>query len=1017
MNEKPTEPRPDRPQAAPQPRAATPTGEATTGPAGGSPKTPSRKAAAGPADQPVTELAAESAKQPAPATATAAEVGKKGRLRPWVLVGLLCSISLLGILAVVLLTDPWAMAGQSMTTGRIRTLIAARTVMMKDLTKPWSKPKAVLEPPITFATLREQIALSPRETVLPATAARGEIHVFTWPSLIRTFRLRVRAARDGTVLAVDTASVMEDDFTDTLLTQNAQLPQQTASSATPVAGTQPANQPPVPVAPVPPPPAAGVPVEAPVGPLLSLVEGAFSNLSAPPSPGVFVFPSANHNGDTHVVGPAVAIVASYLLAETGRPLFSHDPWFNTEALRSHGLLTHYRPMGEKERGLVLADVNDRRVVRSVLKEDGKELVLTVQFESQLPGEQPASFEHRVPEGQMHLLPVLMARDVIKHLRIPWTEQDDAMLTASTLESPTHLKVFQDSLGDLSNPTWDARRWIGFDNSCLCLALCEIWPGGNGRFDPKKQRAVPLNVALNTLNLTTPVGFSQALKQASWRQRQTRYYRSLCRAAKLMKDEKLVDALLERWSKQDRSTIGLTERADFLINWAWEARGSGWALEVDDKDWAPFNDRIKFARRELEEAVKDPFAWRAHCLMLTIGMAQSEGYEWMHTHFEAATKLLPDNTDPYTRLQNALQKRWRADRASRLAFARECLDTGKWSLGIPQIGINTLIEETQESAISATHYAAAKSDDVWNLMTRFQKASESLEDENIRTDVLAWYCNYGIGAERYQEIAPFWDRLQAIKNRPSPTFRGLYYRDLMAVNRGAKPVDPLATARVALVECRDDAAAAALKKVTGKTADEKAEIRRLQKTLELVKLLREREALHITPEQLLEIGAEVTPSGYRPIAGKPEWSVEDNVLLWQPPVGMSNDPVETTLVIPFGLQKANVDGGLELYDLAKSSAELVLHAQGLRDPILIVYRDNTVKASRGKQFLPDMADTLDDPSIAFDMELRTMVDHVNPGSGMSCDFKVLDNNPSAFAIRLKTVPGFKCGINSLRIVTY
>lgn len=95
---------------------------------------------------------------------------------------------------------------------------------------------------------------------------------------------------------------------------------------------------------------------------------------------------------------------------------------------------------------------------------------------------------------------------------------------------------------------------------------------------------------------------------------------------------LHDKIHEAWiaAKPDSITARVAH-ADFLVEYAWHARGSGYADTVTPKAWKTFGIRLGKAARILENArtlePKDPYFWN---VALTVGMGQG----WEKPAFDA-----------------------------------------------------------------------------------------------------------------------------------------------------------------------------------------------------------------------------------------------------------------------------------------------------------------------------------------------------------------------------------------------
>lgn len=128
-------------------------------------------------------------------------------------------------------------------------------------------------------------------------------------------------------------------------------------------------------------------------------------------------------------------------------------------------------------------------------------------------------------------------------------------------------------------------------------------------------------------------------------------------------------------------------AEFNVDWAWDARGSGTADTVTPQGWKLFEQRIEAADRALEQAWKlDPTQAAIYEKMMTICMAKSDkqGLElWFRRGIEA-------NPDDYQLCQNkmyALEPRWLGTHEEMLAFGRDCAATHNYYGSIAHMIVN------------------------------------------------------------------------------------------------------------------------------------------------------------------------------------------------------------------------------------------------------------------------------------------------------------------------------------------
>jgi hypothetical protein len=118
-------------------------------------------------------------------------------------------------------------------------------------------------------------------------------------------------------------------------------------------------------------------------------------------------------------------------------------------------------------------------------------------------------------------------------------------------------------------------------------------------------------------------------------------------------------LLDAWHKQFPESI--TEpvvRAHTLINYAWDARGTGWAREVPEEGWKQMRTRLKEARDVLEAAAKLP----ARCpewydAMQNVALGQVWTRKEFDQLFEEAVKFEPSYYSYYFNKAYYLTPRW------------------------------------------------------------------------------------------------------------------------------------------------------------------------------------------------------------------------------------------------------------------------------------------------------------------------------------------------------------------------
>lgn len=915
----------------------------------------------------------------------------------------------LAVILVVVGIEVWGRAGVSLTRRRLEALVSARLKILPAVGQV--PPEKIMEQELTIDEVRSHLILAPREWTEPR--GKGKVIGFTWPSLFAGCHLRVIMTAEGQIQAIDTVSIKDDDITSPFVSRGR-------------AGLGPGLKPGEHY--VPP------NLAAPTVPLPKdfsvAVREAFAKPEAPLPPGVLIVPFVDASENTQRIGPALAIITSYMLAHTGRPLLGHDPRFHASNISKLYLDMPGWKIDDKRFSLLKSMTGARQWVRSSLVEEGTDLVLTAQFESDLPGVKPAKFVHRVPLTSARQFPILLARDLFTHLGVTLDQEDESRLASSSMSSEEVLQKFQSLL-----ETHATKADILLLDELNCLAASDIFES-RGNFGRSAKE--PWLFSLHHCELEADFGavnykLAELLELAPMARQHPRYNLALCNLAARMDDVPLVEQLLIQWGKDDPTAVGLTLRGQFLIRWAWKARGNGWASQVTPEGAKLFAERIDRAGRILQLAARDPLAWEAHSEIIQVHMVSSVSYGVLLHHMHAAANIDPSNSIPYRKVLHAIKKRWGGDRVTRLAFARECLATGQWQAGIPHVGMEALFEEASDGTGAGTSWSAWRSTELWLLMQEFAAAAERQPHAVQRDSARLSLLSAGIRGGHFDELVPVLDWLESMpqtKRSKLLNERGLpgesryvYYRDLINAHRTDGESSPLAQARVALVEARPSAAELALaafeNNAMSSSEEEKAESLRLRHALELAKTFKSMGQIEISPQQLLETCVEFGPNGRRPIKVSPHWSVQGDLLVWELPAPKKDeDPfvnVETMLLLPMGSLEADIEGRLELYDCTNCRLELNLHAQGARDQVRFVNENNQIWGERlGYTIRRDpVSATISTRSPRFRIRSRRMAEQVEPSVGEFWELEVFDDAPSSHGITLQARPGSKFGISAIR----
>src|SRR5579883_658361 len=129
-------------------------------------------------------------------------------------------------------------------------------------------------------------------------------------------------------------------------------------------------------------------------------------------------------------------------------------------------------------------------------------------------------------------------------------------------------------------------------------------------------------------------------------------------------------------------IRLQTQGHFLVRFAWEARGSGFANSVTEEGARKFQERLTEARKVLNQCwTLKPNDFRTANLMLMIEKGIGDERADMEKWFERAMKAYSLNKLACEQKLDWLDPKWHGSREEMLAFGRACRDSKNWRGGL------------------------------------------------------------------------------------------------------------------------------------------------------------------------------------------------------------------------------------------------------------------------------------------------------------------------------------------------
>ncbi|HLH53341.1 MAG TPA: hypothetical protein VKY92_06970 [Verrucomicrobiae bacterium] len=181
------------------------------------------------------------------------------------------------------------------------------------------------------------------------------------------------------------------------------------------------------------------------------------------------------------------------------------------------------------------------------------------------------------------------------------------------------------------------------------------------------------------------------------------------------------------------------KGQFYTDYAWEARGSGFAKSVSNQGWQLFTERLEIAEAALTKAWKlNPQDPRIARQMITVELGQGQGRSRMEQWFQRAMLLDTNYYDACYAKLNYLQPKWYGSTEDMLEFAGECVNSPKWGGHVPLILLDAheLISASLDREARANYF---RRPEVWaDLKQAFDKFFVLNPHETGWHHNYAWY---------------------------------------------------------------------------------------------------------------------------------------------------------------------------------------------------------------------------------------------------------------------------------------
>jgi len=220
----------------------------------------------------------------------------------------------------------------------------------------------------------------------------------------------------------------------------------------------------------------------------------------------------------------------------------------------------------------------------------------------------------------------------------------------------------------------------------------------------------------------------------------------------------VDAQLAKIPELKLTRLQL--KAEYLINSAWDARGTGFANTVSDEDFKLFHDRLSQSKTILEEAwTLRPNDYRTALMMLRVEKGIGKDRADMEKWFERAIKPIGNQKGACEAKLEWLDPKWHGTRDEMLAFGRACRDTKNWRSGVTLVVVDAHYKAAQQLRVE-DRKAYYRTPEVWNdIHTVFDEyLAHNVENHGQRSRYAAFCYLCGKFPESNQQFKLLGDHL-------------------------------------------------------------------------------------------------------------------------------------------------------------------------------------------------------------------------------------------------------------------
>ncbi len=206
-------------------------------------------------------------------------------------------------------------------------------------------------------------------------------------------------------------------------------------------------------------------------------------------------------------------------------------------------------------------------------------------------------------------------------------------------------------------------------------------------------------------------------------------------------------LIKNWAHSD---VAYSIQAALYYNYAWRARGGGYADKVTEEGWKGFRERLSVAIQAAEKAWSlNPKNTRIPTLMIKLAEATQQPREEMERWFAKAMELEPNNYNACQCKLHYLYPQWYGSPEEMIQFGRECVESEVWTGTVPLILVEAHDQISLYIRDKEKRKAYWKQPEVWKDIA---SAYDRFFERN--PDGIGWHHNYAW----YAYLCEQWDTL-------------------------------------------------------------------------------------------------------------------------------------------------------------------------------------------------------------------------------------------------------------------